>query len=257
MISSLQRLRKNNHLRWLLLAAVAVTAFVAAAFLGSAYWAARRAPAFYREALAASPEEAVQQGERFERAALALHNQTQHVGRWETSLSADEINGWLATELPAKFPRLLPVGISEPRIAIDGETFHIAVRYRRGGVDTVLSLSGEAYLTAQTNEVAIRLERARAGLVPIPLSRVIDEVNERAERTDVSLRWTEVKGSPVALIRLPLDRDDDKSRVVLDRLDTANNQLLLAGRTEMPAPTATDESQPATAGQPDKATRQR
>lgn len=257
MISSLQRLRKNNHVRRLLLAAVAFTAFVAAGLLGSTYWAARHAPAFYRAALAASPEQAVEQGERFERAALALHNQTQHAGRWETSLSADEINGWLATELPAKFPRLLPVGISAPRVAIDGDTFHIAVRYSRGNVDTVLSISGEAYLTAQTNEVAIRLDRARAGLVPIPLGRVIDEINERAERTDVSLRWTEVKGSPVALVRLPLDHDDDKGRVVLDRLATANNQLLLAGRTEMASPKSTDQSEPATAGQADKATRQR
>src|SRR3954447_18187908 len=119
--------------------------------------------------MAAPPADALKHGEHFERAALDLHNSAQHLGRWEISLTADEINGWLATELPAKFPRLLPVGISEPRGAIDGDTFHIAVRYNRGNVDTVLSLSGEAYLTAHTNEIAIRLDRARAGLVPIPL----------------------------------------------------------------------------------------
>jgi hypothetical protein len=255
LISTLHRLRKNNHLRRLLLASLGVMLFAVAGLVGGAFWASRRAPAFYREALAASPEEAIEHGERFERAALALHNQTQHAGRWETSLSADEINGWLATELPAKFPQLLPAGISEPRVAIDGDLFHIAVRYSRGNVDTVLSLSGEAYLTAQTNEVAIRLESARAGLVPIPLGRVIQEVDSRAEHNNVSLRWTEVKGLPVALIRLPLDGDDDQNRVVLDRLSTANNQLLLAGRTEMAA--TTEDKQPSTAGQGDKATRQR
>ncbi len=232
-----------------------ITLFAAAGAVGSAYWASRRAPAFYRVALASSPAEAIEQGERFERAALALHNQAQHAGRWETSLSADEINGWLATELPTKFPQLLPAGISDPRVAIDGDMFHIAVRYSRGNVDTVLSISGEAYLTAQTNEIAIRLDAARAGLVPIPLGRVIQEIDDRAERSDVSLRWTEVKGLPVALVRLPLDRDDDKGRIVLDRLSTANNQLLLAGRTEMA--TTTEEKQPATAVQEDKATRQR
>jgi len=255
LISSIQRLRKNHHVRRLLLAALAVTLFVGAGFVGSAYWASRRAPTFYQQALAASPAEAMEQGERFERAALALHNQTQHAGRWETSLSADEINGWLATELPAKFPQLLPEGISDPRVAIDGDMFHIAVRYNRGTVDTVLSISGEAYLTAQTNEIAIRLDGARAGLVPIPLGRVIQEIDDRAEKNEVSLRWTEVKGLPVALVRLTLDRDDNQGRVVLDRLSTANNQLLLAGRTE--TSTATNDSQPETAGQPDKETRQR
>lgn len=255
MISSIQRLRKNHYVRRLLLATLGIALFAVAGAVGSAYWASRRAPSFYRAALASSPAEAIEQGERFERAALALHNQSQHAGRWETSLSADEINGWLATELPAKFPQLLPTGISEPRVAIDGDMFHIAVRYSRGNVDTVLSISGEAYLTAQTNEIAIRLDSAHAGLVPIPLGRVIQEIDDRAEKNDVSLRWTEVKGLPVALIRLTLDRDDNQGRVVLDRLSTANNQLLLAGRTEMSA--ATEESRPATAGQGDKTTRQR
>lgn len=251
--STAPRHRKSHSVwRWLL-AGVALLVVVASAALASAYWASRRAPDFYRQALAATPADAVEQGERFERAALALHNQTQHAGRWETSLTADEINGWLATELPAKFPHLLPTGVSEPRVAIDGEQFHIAVHYERGGVDTVLSISGEAYLTAQTNEVAIRLIQARAGLVPIPLSRVIEEINDRAERSDVALSWSEVKGSPVALVRLSLDRDDDRGRVILDRLDASNNRLLLAGRTER----LTAEIEPATAGQSDKATRQR
>jgi hypothetical protein len=214
-------------------------------------------PAFYRQALAASPSEASQQGDQFERAALALHNSAQHTGRWELSFSADEINGWLATDLPAKFPRLLPAGISDPRVAIEGDTFRIAVRYNRGGVDTVLSLTGEAYLTAQTNEVAIRLGEARAGLVPIPLGRVIQEINDRAERSDVNLRWTEVKASPVALVRLPLDSDREDRRVVLDRLDTRPGHVLVAGHTETLAYPHDHDASPATAGQSDKATRQR
>jgi hypothetical protein len=226
------------------------------------YFASQQPPRFYRQAMAASPADALRHGEHFERAALDLHNSAQHVGRWEISLTADEINGWLAIDLPAKFPRLLPTGISDPRVAIDGDVFHLAVRYHRGGVDTVLSISGEAYLTAQTNEVAIRLDSARAGLVPIPLGRVIQEINDRAERSDANLRWTEVKGSPVALLRLSLESNHSERRSVLDRLDTRPGQILLAGRTELlsspllSSPHDHDTS-PTTAGQSDKATRQR
>jgi hypothetical protein len=121
----------------------------------------------------------------------------------------------------------------------------------------VLSIAGEAYLTAQTNEVAIRLDSARAGLVPIPLGRVIQEINDRAERADVNLRWTEVKGSPVALLRLPLESDNSERRSVLDRLDTRPNQILLAGRTELLSAPHDHVAAPATAGQSDKTTRQR
>ena len=121
----------------------------------------------------------MQQGERFERSALA-HAQPDPSRRPLANLaSEDEINGWLATDLPAKFPRRLPVGISDPRVAIDDDTVHLAVRYSRGGVDTVLSISGEAYLTAQTNEVAMRLERA-GGIVPMPLSQDSKEITARA-----------------------------------------------------------------------------
>lgn len=207
--------------------------------------------------MTASPADALRHGEHFERAALDLHNTAQHVGRWEISLTADEINGWLATDLPAKFPRLLPAGISDPRVAIDGDLFRLAVRYHRDSVDTVLSITGETYLTAQTNEVAIRLDSARAGLVPIPLGRVIQELNDRAERADVNLRWTEVKGSPVALLRLPLESDNSERRTVLDRLDTRPGQILLAGRTELLSPSHDHIAAPPTAGQSDKATRQR
>jgi len=257
LIAAIKNSRVGKNARRLIVGLSAAVVGLLISFAACTYWASQRAPAFYREALSAAPAESAEQGERFERAALALHNNSQQAGRWELSFSADEINGWLTTELPTKFPRLLPAGVSDPRVAIDGKLFHIAVHYNRGGVDTVLSIAGEAYLTAQTNEVAIRLEQARAGLVPIPLGPLIQEINDRAERSDVNLRWTEVKGSPVALLRLPLDFDGEDRRVVLDRLDTTHGHFLIAGRTELwPKPSA-DNQQPATAGQSDKVTRQR
>jgi hypothetical protein len=250
-------IRNSNNVRGRLLLFATAAAMVLFAGLSATYWASTQPPSFYRQAMAAAPPSAAQDGERFEQAALDLHNSAQHEGRWEFSITADEVNGWLATQLPAKFPQLLPDGISDPRVAIDRDMFHIAVRHQRGGVDTILSICGEAYLTAQTNEVAIRLESARAGLVPIPLGRVIQEINDRLERTDVNLRWTEVKGSPVALVRLPLEPSNDERRLVLDRLDTRSGQILLGGRTEIAASPRDRDTSPATAGQPDKVIRQR
>jgi hypothetical protein len=254
-IEATNRIARSFGRRSIITAGAVVSLFVVC--IAAAYWASQRPPRFYRQAMAASPADALRHGEHFERAALDLHNSAQHVGRWQISLTADEINGWLATDLPAKFPRLLPSGISDPRVAIDGDVFHLAVRYHRGNIDTVLSLAGEAYLTAQTNEVAIRLDSARAGLVPIPLGRVIQEINDRAERADVNLRWTEVKGSPVALLRLPLESENSERRTVLDRLNTTPNQILLAGRTEFLSSPPDHLAAPNTAGQSDKATRQR
>jgi hypothetical protein len=243
--------------RRLLIGAAALAVGAAVLLLG-AYLAVRRAPAFYRQALAAPQEDQQTSGKNFERSALALHNQLHEPGRWQTCLTQDEINGWLATDLPEKFPKALPPGISDPRIAIEDETVHLAVRYSRGGVDTVVSISGEAYLTAQPNEIAVRLDRARAGMLPVPLARFLDEITDRAAKADVPLRWTEVRGAPVALLRLPLDRNEDDKRVVLEDIRWRDGQLLVAGRTEEPSLPGGNESQPATAVQPGvKETRQR
>jgi hypothetical protein len=238
--------------------AAAALALGAAVLLIAVYLAAQRAPSFYREALAAPQDEQTSNGESFERSVLALHNRLQESGRWQTSLTQDEINGWLATELPEKLPQALPPGISDPRVAIEDDRIHLAVRYSRGGVDSVLSVSGEAYLTARQNELAVRLDRARAGMLPVPLARILEEITARAAKADVPLRWTEVRGAPVALFTLPLDEDEGEHRVVLEDIRWRDGQLLVAGRTEEQSLPDTSDSRPATAVQTGtKETRQR
>jgi len=61
---------------------------------------------------------------------------------------------------------------------------------------------------------------------------LIEEIGARAARSNIYLRWTEVNGTPVAVIRLPLgEGDDSKKRVVLDQLRLSDGQLVIAGRT--------------------------
>jgi hypothetical protein len=243
--------------RRFIVAAAAVALSVALSLL-AVYQASRRVPDFYRQALAASPAAQQDGGQRFEQQALALHNQLHHTGRWEIRFTQDEINGWLAADLPAKFPRLLPVGVSEPRVAIDHDVVHVAVHYQRGGVDTVASLTGQIQLTDQPNEVAVQIVQARAGLVPVPLARFLQEIAERAARADMPLRWTEAKGAPVALLRVPLETKDARRQLVLERLDVRDGAFIVSGRTQDESLADGDKEPPVTANQSaDSDTRQR
>src|SRR3954471_9396984 len=158
-----------------LLIALSCMAVVLLVGLLCLYRASQQAPAFYKEALTRKPTALRDEGQQFERQALALHNQLASSGAWEVRFTQDEINGWLATELPAKFPRALPPGIMDPRIAIVGDELHLAVHYRRGRVDTVMSLAGKISLTNQPNEIAVRIDQARAGILPVPLGSLIQE----------------------------------------------------------------------------------
>jgi hypothetical protein len=200
-------------------------------------WAARQPPDFYRQSLARAHAVPAEEGERLQQQALALHNQLHHEGRFEVRFTQDEINGWLASDLPEKFPRLLPQAFSDPRVAIDEEAVRLAIRYRRGNVDTVFSLAGEAYLTEEPNELAIRIRQVRAGLIPVPLGNLLDEIQQRAVRAGIALRWTEEDGDPVGLVRIPSEiepseGDDEPQRFLLEGLRFEPGAFVVIGRTE-------------------------
>jgi hypothetical protein len=243
--------------RRIIIAAALLALSVALALL-SVYQASRRVPDFYRRALAAAPAAQHEGGQRFEQQALALHNQLHHAGRWEIRFTQDDINGWLAAELPEKFPQLLPAGVSEPRVAIDKGAVRVAVHYERGGVDTIVSLAGHVQLTEQPNEIAVRIDQARAGLVPVPLARFLEEIAQRAARADIPLRWTESQGAPVALVRVPLETKDARRQLVLERLDFREGEFTVAGRTKGESTDQDNQAPPVTANQSaESETRQR
>jgi len=241
---------KAQKLARRLIAGVAVAALVAIAGLFAVHRAIRQVPEFYRQALTASSTMQRDEGQRFEEHALEMHNQLQQPGHWEARFTQDEVNGWLAAELPAKFPRALPPGVSDPRVAIDHGKVRLAAHYQRGGVDTIVSLAGEAHLTQQPNEVAIHISQVRAGLLPVPLGKFLQELTERAARANLPLRWTEAQGTPVALIRVPRQWGQSRHRqLVLQRLVFGDGELAVAGRIESQSNEA-DDAAPATAVQP-------
>jgi hypothetical protein len=205
---------------------------VSAAALFGIYRASQQVPRFYQQALARSYAEA-ESGDRFERQALALHNQARQAGAWEARFSEEAINAWLAGVLPQKFPEALANGVSDPRVAIEGETVRLAVLYRKGSTSTVVSLAAQVHLTVEPNEVAVRIDDVRAGALPVPLARFLDEVTLRAAQAGLPLRWTEAGGKPVALVRLPLDPKAFKGRqLTLERLAFQDRELVVGGRTE-------------------------
>jgi hypothetical protein len=94
------------------IAAALTAVMVALAGIGAVasfglYRASQQVPKFYQRALVSTAAEH-DSGERFERQALALHNQARRQGQWEARFSEDEINGWLAAVLPENFRRRWP-----------------------------------------------------------------------------------------------------------------------------------------------------
>ncbi len=194
--------------------------------------ALQQTPDFYRVAVAAPVAEQEAAGRQFERNVLALHNDLQLSGQWTRVFSAAEINGWLAVDLPSKFPQLLPEAIHDPRVELTPQRLQVAFRYETPQLTTVVSLSLEVQLADEPNTLAVRIRQAQAGWVPLPLKDFLDQLSDAATRADLNLRWAQRDGDPVALITIPRDQDESGSdSFTLQSIVIRNDELVLSGHT--------------------------
>jgi uncharacterized protein YpmS len=208
----------------LLLAAVAV--FVL-------YRAARHVPEFYRRALEADQAAQAKAADRMERQAFDLTGKLQEPGDWQMAVTAEEINGWLAVQLPKQFPRLLPPAMADPRVAIEPGRILLGCRYQQGGLDSVLSLVLVPYVP-QPGVLALRIAQARAGLVPLPTDGVLKTVAEalRAAKVEVDGKRQPADGQSVLRITLPTIPGKHRKRVCIDNLQLRAGELFLEGTTQ-------------------------
>ena len=213
---------------WLAAASVVLTVALCIAFR----CAVHHEPRFYTAALEPhSPIDATD-GDALERNVLQLHNHLRQPGQWTVVFTQEQINGWLAHDLMEKFPDLLPPEVSQPRVALEPGRLLIGFRYRTTGLDAVVTLVAELFLTDQPNELGIRFCRARLGLVPISLDPFLSGVTEALLAAGIRLRWTQEDGVPVAVVSLvPLDARYGLADVQLEALQIRQGELWLAGRT--------------------------
>ncbi|MHC4180745.1 MAG: hypothetical protein ACYSWU_24865, partial [Planctomycetota bacterium] len=105
----------------------------------------------------------------------------------------------------------------------------LAGRLTRGGTTSVVTVTVEPYLP-EPNVLAVRIRRARAGLVPMPLGEILHSFSEAAAQLDLRLRWRRADRDPVALISIP-PPDQDGKRVQIETLKLGDGEIYLAGTT--------------------------
>jgi uncharacterized protein YpmS len=203
-------------------------------FLGWAYRATQQEPEFYaRQLKAEALQEFKPSGDAFERQALHLNSQIRKTDRWQARFTADEINAWLAVDLPQKFPDALPPDVQSPRVAIEREMIQVACRVQNPQFSSVVSLGVQPYVTSEPNVVALRVKQLRAGSLPLPLRQYLDRITEQCARAGVPLRWSEEEGDPVALVTLPLVPEDFQNRLVrVEQIELTEGALLVSGTSK-------------------------
>lgn len=200
--------------------------------LGGIAFSLKHQPAFYKAALADRTPVAArrEQATKFEQTTLQLVNEIRFEDRWSHELSDDMVNGWLAEELPAKCPDLLPPDISAPRVKFEKGNLLLAFQAQRGMWHGVVSSRIRPWVSGP-NQLALEIESMRVGLVPVPVDELIGDLVNGLKNAGWRLEWKTSGKSEVLVVSL--DPDEIASageRAVLESVELEPKRLRISGR---------------------------
>ncbi len=203
------------------------------AILGTLGVLLKREPAFYTAALATQvgendPIVAAEVVTRF----VDLQNDIRSKPEWGATFTAEELNAFFRESfcLGGGFEKTLPEQFREPRVAIDGETVKIAMRYGKGWSSTVLSLELRVWLLKnETNTVALELVSMSAGALPLGVQSLLDWISETARTRNIAVTWYRHDGHPVGLFRFYADQHRPTTQI--RRLKVEEGRIIVAGRS--------------------------
>jgi uncharacterized protein YpmS len=226
-------------------AGLLTVAVLVVGLIGGAYYASRQVRPFYRQALAIEPEVLKRGSRELESRATALYSDARQQGQWHALFTAEQINGWLATQLASKENDTLPKNIRDPRVAIADDVLTLGFTTINGSVETIISVDASVFLTAE-GDVAIRLLSVKAGALPLPVMQIADQLATACNKLSLPVRWTQQQGEPVALVELHSADSSNKHEFHIDTIDLGDSELYVSGHTELSADNQT--SLPPTGG---------
>ncbi len=195
------------------------------------YRGAQQVPRLYREAIRIDPVELREASDEMLSQAAALVSDVKKKGQWQSLFTARQINGWLAVDLVENHPNALPRSISDPRVAIRPDRIMLFCRFQRGNLQSVVTLTVEPSVP-EPNVLAFRIRSARAGIVPVPLEKVLEAISQAAARTGFRLQWRQSGGDPVAMVTIPPPYDENEKLVRVESIRLGEDEIYLSGRTD-------------------------
>ena len=82
--------------------------------------------------------------------------------------------------------------------------------------------------------LALRICKPRAGLLPLPLDKVLKAIGKAVENADLDLQftWKQAGGDPVLQITLPAMTGKHRKRVRIESLQLREGELCIEGTTQ-------------------------
>jgi hypothetical protein len=188
-------------------------------------------PSFYQTALAdsAPPEVRREQAKVFVQTTLQLVDGIRHEDRWSHEFSEDAVNGWLAEELPVKYSEWMPPEVSSPRVKFEKGTLFLAFQIRHGMWKGVVNSKVRPWVSGP-NQLALEIQSARIGLVPVPVDELLGELIKNMSSAGWRLQWRNNGKQDVLVVSLDDDFSANGERPVLEGVDVGPKLLRISGR---------------------------
>lgn len=187
---------------WFVVVVGALT--IAAGGVGSLWWASLQPPEFYRAAEKQVLDPVVRKdaAQKFEQQTKHLVEEIKQSGEWSEEFTDAQINAWLTDEFPTQFAEWIPTGVSGLRIRVTPQAVMVGFRYVEADQwSGVVSLSARTWVDAP-NRLAIQLQTIQAGLLPIPIDTIIQQVVEHAKDSGAEIEWRDHSEGKIAIVTL-------------------------------------------------------
>jgi hypothetical protein len=162
-------------------------------------------------------------------------DKVQHEEPWDARFTEKAINSYFDESfVPSGVAqRVLPEGVSRPRISIEPDRIRLAFRYGTGLMTTVVSIDVRVWVAAQErNVVVLELQGLHAGALPISAQTLQQRVTDMARPQNIDVTWYRHKGNPVALLRFQADRP--RPTVHLKQIELRRGFMTIRGSSTEP-----------------------
>lgn len=218
----------TSNARWKrrILYALGIGAVLAGALVAAFYYSAHHVPDFYREALE-DTNVTVASAQEFQERTTVLLERMEESPDWTESFTEQQINSWLAYEFPRLDHDWVPQEVSQPRVRFEAGKILTACRYDGEDYSGVLSLEIRPRVT-ETRDLVLEVISAKAGILPIPLDRVLEELPEQNELQGFSMTVAKIDGRDA--LRISHDSGDNPS-YELTKIEVEEEQITLSGKS--------------------------
>jgi hypothetical protein len=203
------------------------------AVLGGLALLAKHEPGFYTRA-AVPPGKIRQAHSRaFWGEYWQLHNAIMNKeSQWYSTFTEAQINSFFEEDFlkPGFCDKLLPDGVTEPRIAIEQDRIRLGFRYGTPPWSTIISVNFRVWVAAQEcNTVVLELQSLHAGALPVSAQSLLDQLSETLRKRNIEVTWYRHNGNPAAVLRF--QSEQARPSVQLQQLELRPGVLTVAGKS--------------------------